>query len=459
MTLCWRRAYQDIRLPSTHGNPRERGRAEAARMVSRRGPGCPHHRRGPGELSDGGDHCGDDWLFRRLLRLGAPSLAQPPIELSGSRAGGRPAVLASLAEGSLIALAEAGVHADGGGGGDGRRAAAAEVAPTTLGGGSACLVALAHPGGAGAAAGALVPGRAARRIAARARSEHGRPASAARPSPAARSGGAADSGTAGTVAARLVAPGTGLAVRAGDSRWPLVHATTGNSARSAHGGRRSRAHDRRWAAADVRRDRTAGASGPTRSAASGRARAAGVSATSRAADWACRGRAHPRARRQAIADVAPISRRSRAAYGIAWAASAARAACRAGGCATTASAASARSCGAGSRRAPTSATSGRSTCSAHVRPTAAVRAGLAGRATRCCRQEQYKDGALSQDIAHGHPPCGHVLQETAIPLCTDPSTEQTPAQDWRQSHEMGDVPQLLLPHVAITAPPAATKQS
>jgi hypothetical protein len=37
-----------------------------------------------GELSAGVDHCGDDWLFRRLLRLGAPSLAHPPIDLTGS---------------------------------------------------------------------------------------------------------------------------------------------------------------------------------------------------------------------------------------------------------------------------------------------------------------------------------------------------------------------------------------
>jgi hypothetical protein len=52
-----------------------------------------------------------------------------------------------------------------------------------------------------------------------------------------------------------------------------------------------------------------------------------------------------------------------------------------------------------------------------------------------------------------------VLQETVMPSCTDPSTEQTPPQDWRQSHEIGEVPQLLLPHVASTAPPALTKQS
>ena len=30
--------------------------------------------------------------------------------------------------------------------------------------------------------------------------------------------------------------------------------------------------------------------------------------------------------------------------------------------------------------------------------------------------------------AHGHPPCGHVLQVTVIPLCTDPRTVQTPPQ-------------------------------
>jgi hypothetical protein len=52
-----------------------------------------------------------------------------------------------------------------------------------------------------------------------------------------------------------------------------------------------------------------------------------------------------------------------------------------------------------------------------------------------------------------------VLQETVIPVCTDPSTEQTPLQDCRQLHEISDVPQLLVSHVASTAPPALMKQS
>ena len=61
--------------------------------------------------------------------------------------------------------------------------------------------------------------------------------------------------------------------------------------------------------------------------------------------------------------------------------------------------------------------------------------------------------------AHGHPPCGQVLQETVIPPCADPMTVQTPEQPWMQSHEIADVPQVLLPHVAKIAPPAAMKQS
>jgi hypothetical protein len=52
-----------------------------------------------------------------------------------------------------------------------------------------------------------------------------------------------------------------------------------------------------------------------------------------------------------------------------------------------------------------------------------------------------------------------VLQDTVIPVCTEPSTEQTPPQDWRQLQEIGDVPQLLVPHVTSTAPPALMKQS
>jgi hypothetical protein len=53
---------------------RSRGGAPAARVIGEV----------LGELLRGVDRCGDDWLFRRLLRLGDPSLAQPPIELSGS---------------------------------------------------------------------------------------------------------------------------------------------------------------------------------------------------------------------------------------------------------------------------------------------------------------------------------------------------------------------------------------
>jgi len=52
-----------------------------------------------------------------------------------------------------------------------------------------------------------------------------------------------------------------------------------------------------------------------------------------------------------------------------------------------------------------------------------------------------------------------VLHETVIPLCTDPSTEQTPLQVARQLQEIGDVPHVLLPHVTSTAPPALMKQS
>ena len=31
------------------------------------------------------DLCGDVWLFQRILRLGAPSLREPAIEIAGSR--------------------------------------------------------------------------------------------------------------------------------------------------------------------------------------------------------------------------------------------------------------------------------------------------------------------------------------------------------------------------------------
>ena len=106
-----------------------------------------------------------------------------------------------------------------------------------------------------------------------------------------------------------------------------------------------------------------------------------------------------------------------------------------------------------------SATSDCSTSSARVRPTAAVCVGLGGRATRFDRQQQQDNEDLPHEVAQGHPPCGHVLQETVIPVCTDPSTEQTPLQDCRQLQEIGDVPQLLVPHVTSTAPPALTKQS
>jgi hypothetical protein len=52
-----------------------------------------------------------------------------------------------------------------------------------------------------------------------------------------------------------------------------------------------------------------------------------------------------------------------------------------------------------------------------------------------------------------------VLQETVMPPCSEPTTVQTPAHDWRQAHEIDDVPHGLLPHVASTAPPATMKQS
>lgn len=50
--------------------------------------GTPKAARVIGEVMDelyrGPDHCGDDWLFRRLLRLGDPSLPNPALALEGS---------------------------------------------------------------------------------------------------------------------------------------------------------------------------------------------------------------------------------------------------------------------------------------------------------------------------------------------------------------------------------------
>ena len=45
-----------------------------------------------------------------------------------------------------------------------------------------------------------------------------------------------------------------------------------------------------------------------------------------------------------------------------------------------------------------------------------------------------------------------------MPPWTEPPTEQTPLH-WMQPHEMGEVPQVLGPHWARTAPPATTMQS
>ena len=85
----------------------------------------------------------------------------------------------------------------------------------------------------------------------------------------------------------------------------------------------------------------------------------------------------------------------------------------------------------------------------------------AGRGDRSTRSWRTPSGIFrpSSDNVQGHPPCGHVLQETVTPVCTDPSTEQTPLQDCRQVQEIGAVPQLLVPHVTSTAPPAMMKQS
>jgi hypothetical protein len=52
-----------------------------------------------------------------------------------------------------------------------------------------------------------------------------------------------------------------------------------------------------------------------------------------------------------------------------------------------------------------------------------------------------------------------VLQETVAPVRADAVTVQTPLQDWMQSHEIGDVPQVLLTHWARNVPPARIRQT
>jgi hypothetical protein len=52
-----------------------------------------------------------------------------------------------------------------------------------------------------------------------------------------------------------------------------------------------------------------------------------------------------------------------------------------------------------------------------------------------------------------------VLQVTCAPVSADALTVQTPLHDWMQSHEIGDVPQVLFTHWARNAPPARTRQT
>jgi len=51
-----------------------------------------------------------------------------------------------------------------------------------------------------------------------------------------------------------------------------------------------------------------------------------------------------------------------------------------------------------------------------------------------------------------------VLQKIPTPPCAEPTTVQSPMHDWRQPHEIADVPQVLLTHSAKIAPPARTTQ-
>jgi ABC-type sulfate/molybdate transport systems ATPase subunit len=55
-----------------------------------------------------------------------------------------------------------------------------------------------------------------------------------------------------------------------------------------------------------------------------------------------------------------------------------------------------------------------------------------------------------------------VLQVIWTPAALDPFTVQTAVQlgsEFRQTHEMADVPQVFVTHDALTAPPALTTQS
>jgi hypothetical protein len=60
--------------------------------------------------------------------------------------------------------------------------------------------------------------------------------------------------------------------------------------------------------------------------------------------------------------------------------------------------------------------------------------------------------------AQGQVTCEHVLQVTAMPPGVDPLTVQVPAQDCRQSQEMGAAPQVLATHSTMNAPPTRARQ-
>lgn len=233
----------------------------------------------------------------------------------------------------------------------------------------------------------------------------------------------------------------------------------------------ARAASSRFSACAATASRSSHARYPTRST--------GCAATTPSADRACGGRTHPRSGRDAVADVATISCRTRTADGITRAASVpAAASSRAAGEAATAAGAAPTGADCSARSAARASSLSRS-----------IGRGVATRAVHAAAAPGHRDNEHREsrqparahkthhaiahsaplrrghaddpphEVAHGHPPCGHVLQETVIPVCTDPSTEQTPLQDCRQLQEIGDVPQLLVPHVTSTAPPALMKQS